>query len=395
MKKSVAVFFGGISPEHEVSVITGLQVLANLNREKYTVIPVYVTKAGIWYTGDNLFTSQIYKDLASIPTYCQEVYFGTSNNEKFGLIIKLKSIFKNETFLPVDVIFPCFHGGLGESGAFQGLFEIYKMPFVGSRVLGSALGMDKISSKRIFDACGIPQAKFLSFEKLEWGSSKESVLKSIKSNFNNKVYIKPAGSGSSIGVSKASGDKEIPNALDIAFCFGQTVVVEESIEMAREINISVMGNGFSNPQVSVCEEVFKKNSFLSFSDKYNSSGDNGSKSAGMASASRQIPANLENSIKNSIEEYAIKAFKLLSCSGLVRVDFLVKEKEIYLIEVNTIPGSYSFYLWEKTGIPFSALCDKLIELSLQTFNNLSQFSTHFPGNLLSNLESSLKSPKLK
>ncbi|MFH1388394.1 MAG: D-alanine--D-alanine ligase family protein [Patescibacteria group bacterium] len=381
--KSIAIFFGGVSPEHEVSVITGLQVLANLDHAKYFVIPIYISKDGIWYTGDNLTNADVYKDLVKIPEYCNQVYF-TPGEDGWVLCEKRKGFLKSEIRIKIDVIFPCFHGGAGEDGSFQGFFEVAKIPCVGSGVLGSALGMDKLSTKYILSANEINQAKFIPVTK----ESRET-----KIDFKYPMFVKPNSSGSSIGVSKVHNSKELKNAIDVALCFGGKAIVEEAIEQAHEINVSVVGGEIGELQVSPCEEVFSSSKFLSFDDKYKTDR-KGAK--GMESANRQIPAVLSPVIEKQIKDTACRVFRLLNLSGLARVDFLVKEKtrEIFVLEANTIPGSYSFYLWKEAGVDFSQLCDKLIEIAEYDFANKKKYTTKFAGNLLSNLGSSLKNPKL-
>jgi len=247
--------------------------------------------------------------------------------------------------------------------------------------------MDKLSTKYILNSNGINQAKFVCV------SSKSQ---EIPLNFKYPLFVKPNASGSSIGVSKVNNKKELENAIDVALCFGDKAVVEEAIENAREINVSVMGSLNGSIEVSPCEEVFASSSFLSFEDKYKSGQKGVRGSKGMASASRKIPAILPPAIKKQIEDASQRVFKLLNLSGLVRIDFLVKEKtnEVFVLEANTIPGSYSFYLWKEAGVDFSLLCDKLIDIAEKDFANKKKYTTKFSGNLLSNLGSSLKSPKL-
>jgi D-alanine-D-alanine ligase len=389
-KKTVVVIFGGKSPEHEVSVITAIQVLSNLDKEKYHIVPIYVSKEGAWYTGDNLLDPEIYKDLSNIPNFCNFVWLSPNEGGKWSLKIKKKGLFNKDQDLGIDIIFPCFHGGLGEGGGFQGVFDLAEIPFVGSGILGSSLGMDKETAKNIFLSQRINQAKFIAINRKGWESDKKSIISNIVTQIKFPLFVKPSALGSSIGVTRVISKDKLEDAIDVALCFGFKALVEEAIDNAREINVSVMGTECQNPAVSVCEEVFGKKSFLSFEDKYKSS----SKGAkGMVATNRQIPAKLLDSEERKVKEIAIKAFKALSCSGLVRVDFLLKKSEIFLLEVNTIPGSYSFYLWEASGVKFPALCDNLIRIAEEEFKRKSQITTSFSGNLLSNIGSSLKSPK--
>ena len=383
----MAVIFGGISPEHEVSVITGLQALKNLDKDKFIGIPIYVAKNGECFTGDKLLQIETYKNLLAIPDNSQRIQpylnmqrkgFQTTGGLLKGGVIN------------VDVIFPCFHGGTGESGAFQGLFELMSIPYVGSKVLASATGMDKVVTKQLFEQNGLSITKYYWFYRKAWEKDQTKILKEIKQKLTLPLFIKPANAGSSIGVSKVKTDEELRNAIEVALVFDRKVIAEEAFT-GREINISVMGNSGDILETSVCEEVFPSKDLLSYDDKYKSEN---SKSKGMASAKRKVPADLPREIEEKIQELARTAYQALDCSGLARIDFMFNEKQIIILEVNTIPGSLAFYLWEPKGIKFRELLTRLIDLALEKHVDAQKNTTSFPTNILEHFNPQGKASKV-
>lgn len=388
-KKRVAVIFGGISPEHEVSVITGLQALENLDKEKFIGIPVYASKNGELFTGNNLLKIETYKNLPAIPEKSQRVqpYF---DDRKKGF--QTVGGFLKRNIIDVDVIFPCFHGGVGENGAFQGFFELTDIPYVGSGVLASASGLDKIITKQLFEKVGLSITKYYWFYRNNWEKDQAKVLKEIKQKLTYPLFVKPANAGSSIGVAKVKNDQELENAIEVALLFDRKVIVEEAFA-GREINISVLGNSGSDLETSVLEEVFPSKDLLNYDDKYKSGN---SKAKGMASASRKIPADLNTEVEEKIQSMAKLAYETLDCSGLARIDFMVNEKkdQIIILEVNTIPGSLSFYLWEPKGIKFKDLLTRLIDLALERYEEAQKITTSFPTNILENFNPKGKASKI-
>ncbi|MGA2967650.1 MAG: D-alanine--D-alanine ligase family protein [Candidatus Levyibacteriota bacterium] len=387
-KKRIAVIFGGVSPEHEVSVITGLQTLENLDKEKFEAIPIYVSKNGELFTGDSLLKIEIYRNLLEIPQKAQRVQPYLDNQQRGFQVIGglLKKV------IDVDVIFPCFHGGTGENGAFQGLFELINLPYVGSTVLASAMGMDKVATKQLFERAEVPITKYYWFCRKAWEKDKAQILAAIQQKLVFPLFVKPASAGSSVGVTKAKNAQELENAIEVALLFDRKVIAEEAF-VGREINISVMGNSGSALETSVCEEVFPSKDLLSYDDKYNSGN---SKSKGMASAKRKIPADITSEIETKIKSLAKTAYQTLDCAGLARVDFLFneKKKQIVLLEVNTIPGSLSYYLWEPKGIKFKNLLTLLIDLALERYGENRKNTTSFPTNILENFDPKRKTSKI-
>mgnify|MGYP001221658354 CR=1 FL=1 len=391
-KKTVAVLFGGKSPEHEVSIITGVQVLNNIDKNIYNPVPIYIAKDGRWYYNESFLKIETFKDLESLPMTSEEVYLPANPNNKYLLGTKSNLIGKRLK-IKVDVLFPCFHGGLGENGAFQGLFEIVEKPYVGSEVLGSALGMDKVICKDVFKANGIPTASYIYFYKEAITNDLEKVVHELERLFRYPMFVKPAVGGSSVGITKAKDRDTLIQGLELAAMFDSKVIIEEGIEGAKEINISVLGNSTEQVIVSACEEVFHKGDFLNYDDKYK--GGDG-KSQGMASTKRQIPADIGKEALELVQVTAKKAFSCLNCFGLIRVDFLVKDNplEVNIIEVNTIPGSLAFYLWDASQIKFPTMLTKLIELAEKRFQEKISKTSTFSTNILQDFKAGLKNPKL-
>ncbi|MDR1223059.1 MAG: D-alanine--D-alanine ligase [Tannerella sp.] len=364
MKTKVGIFFGGRSVEHEIAILSALQAINAFDKDKYTLIPVYITKKGRWYTGEALFDIDRYKDTDLLLQQCEEVYMRPVYKD-FNLYRKKKKIFGGENILTsLDVIFPVLHGTNGEDGTFQGLLELIGIPYTGCNTVSSANGMDKIYMKMILQESRIPVIDYVWFTGKEWFANKEQLIKKIEDKTGYPLIIKPANLGSSVGIS-AAGDKDsLIRAVEMAEKFSSRIIVEKRIVSIREINCSVLGD-YAENKASVCEEPLKSGEILSYEDKYMSGGKSSSK--GMQSTKRHIPADLPANISEKIQYYASETFRVLSCNGVARIDFIIDESAgaIYVNEINTIPGSLSFYLWEATGLPFEKLIDTLIKLALK------------------------------
>jgi D-alanine-D-alanine ligase len=386
MKTRIAVMFGGRSPEHEVSVITAVQAMASMPKD-YITIPIYVSKTGKLYTGDHLKSISAYQNMPLLEKMSQVVAL-PSSPESINLSPVKSSLFVKSA-KPFDVIFPCFHGGVGEGGWIQGVAEFYGVPLVGTGLTGAALGMDKVAMKAAFDGANINQAKYIWFYRHDWYAKQATFIKEITKHLKYPIFVKPSRGGSSIGTTCAKTKVELIRAIDLAAAMDTRIVVEEGVTGAREINISVMGNAGHELECSVCEEVFHEGSeFLDFKVKYiprDKEGLTGSKSEGMASTDKIIPAKIDKKISDKIEETAKLIFNLFDCSGLVRLDFLVKGKEIYCIEINTIPGLLSFYLWGKSGYSYPELLDHLITLALAKHEEVRGLQTDFASPILTNI----------
>lgn len=364
MKTNVAVFFGGRSVEHEISVISALQAINAFNSDKYNVIPVYISKQGRWYTGNNLLDIKNYKNLDKLVKEAVEVYMRPEYGD-YNLYKVQSGLFsrKNPIVATVHVAIPVLHGTNGEDGIFEGVLETIGIPFAGCNTLSSANGMDKITMKMILRESGIPVVDFVWFTDHEWITGKDKMIERIEKELSYPVIVKPANLGSSVGISKASNKEELIDSINNAVKFSQRIIVEHMIEELKEINCSVLGDVDEHIS-SVCEEPIKTGDFLSYEDKYMG----GSKTtAGMQASDKRIPADLPEDISAKIQKMAADTFRVLSCHGVSRIDVMIDKKNngVYVNEINTIPGSLSFYLWEASGISFENLMDKLVKLALK------------------------------
>lgn len=366
MKTNVAVFFGGRSVEHEISVISALQAINAFNKEKYNIIPIYISKKGRWYTGPGLLEIRNYRNMDKLVAESEEVYmrpeYGDYNlykvNAGGGLFGK-----KNPVVAELHVAVPVLHGTHGEDGIFEGVLETIGIPFAGCDTLSSANGMDKITMKMILGAEGIPVVDYVWFTDWQWQNSHEAILDKVEKKLGYPVIVKPANLGSSVGISKAADRTELAAAIDNAAKFAERIIVEHMVEQLKEINCSVLGDADEH-ESSVCEEPIKSGDFLSYEDKYMG----GTKTtAGMQASEKRIPADLPAEVSEKIRHIAGETFRVLSCHGVSRIDVMIDEKDgsIYVNEINTIPGSLSFYLWEASGISFEKLMDRLVQLALK------------------------------
>lgn len=378
-KKTILAAFGGASPEHEVSVLTAHQAISALDGSGYNIIPLYITKAGRWLTGEPLLDLKKYKDLKSLEKSATPCTF-TKNEYGQTVLRELSTgIFSKKRTHRPDIVMTAFHGSNGENGAFQGVCEQYNLPYTGSGVMGSAIGMDKVTAKKLCKAEGIRVVESIDFFENGWASHQDDIIKEIES-IGYPVIVKPVHLGSSIGVKITQNNEELINAVEEAFRYDAHLLVERVISPLLEINCSVLGSTQEN-RASVCERPLGKEELLSFADKYMSDESN----KGMASADREIPANIPEHLSQAIQQASKKIFTLLGCSGLARLDFLVNADthEFFFNEINTIPGSFSFYLWKESGLDFSELLQELIEIGLNEHQRKNRRIQTYETNLLS------------
>lgn len=365
-KVRVGVVFGSRSVEHEVSVITGQQVIAALDKTRYDVVPVYITKTGAWYTGEKLLDVANFKDDKAVLVGCDPVFLAPDPSVG-GLIVRREEkggLFKRSRdpeVLPLDVLFPTVHGTYGEDGTLQGLFELAGIPYVGSGVLGAAVGMDKIIMKSVFRDYGLPVVKYHATTRRAWENDPNKTISAIEQSLGYPVFVKPANLGSSIGISQAKDRDELSQALEVAAHYDYRLLIEAAVPNAIEINCAVLG--FQEAQASVCEQPIASKDILSYEDKYM----RGGKTSGMKGLARQIPAPISDELTKRVQQLAIQSFEMLDCRGVARIDFLLdtKTETLYINEINTLPGSIAFYLWEPLGINISALVDRLIQLAFE------------------------------
>lgn len=365
MKTNVAVFFGGRSVEHEISVLSALQAINAMDTNKYNIVPVYITKQGRWMTGTPLLDINNYKNLKTLEEKTTEVFMRPEYGDYNLYEAKSGGLFSkgNKVVSNLHVALPILHGTNGEDGIFEGLLETIGIPFAGCNTLSSANGMDKITMKMILRSEGIPVVDYVWFTDKQWITDKSKIITDIENNIGYPIIIKPANLGSSVGIGKATDRDSLIEKINNAEKFSSRLIVEKMIQNLKEINCSVLGD-CDDHQSSVCEEPIKSGDFLSYEDKYMG----GSKTnAGMQSSDKRIPANIPDITSDKIRRMAADTFRVLSCHGVSRIDVMIDEDKdnIYVNEINTIPGSLSYYLWEATGISFSQLMDKLIQLALK------------------------------
>jgi len=370
---AVGVFFGGRSVEHEVSVITAQQVMAALPPEQFRAIPVYVAKSGAWYTGDVLRDLERFRDLDRVlgeatPVYARaepaasgNLYAATGRHGILGGGDRVAARF--------EVAMPLVHGSHGEDGTLQGLFELSGIAFTGSDTAASAVAMDKRISKAVLRERDIAVLDDVLVRRDRWRRGRDAVSDEVLERYAYPLYVKPVSLGSSIGVSRVENREQLETALDVAFAYDDRCLVEAAQDGAVDINCAVLGRA-DETRVSVCEQPVKSG-LLSYADKYLTKsagkGGAGKSAAGMKGARRLIPAPIPDDLTSRIQEAAVAAFDAIGAEGVARVDFLVRPEQGQFVvnEINTIPGSLSFYLWERSGLPFDGLLRRLIELAVE------------------------------
>ena len=394
---NVGLVFGGVSPEHEVSVISTLQAAAALDPDRYSPVPIYIAKDGAWLTGEDLLDIRRYQDLDDVRADAEEVIARRGDLGRVELAsVRPAGWFARPLRRTVDVFFIGLHGGEGENGSLQGLFETLNVPYTGSGVLGSAVGMDKVVSKWICRDQDIPVVDFVAFRESEWAGREEAWLDRCEAELGYPVVVKPARLGSSIGIRRADDRAELDAAVEDGFRYDDKVIVEFGIDRLREINCSVLGDP-DEAVASLLEEPVRTTgeALLTFAEKYQRGGDDdGAKTApakrsgggsGMASMDRLIPAPLSPERTEVIRALGVRVFQAFECAGVARIDFMIDEAtdRVYFNEINTIPGSFSFYLWEPAGVPFSSLLDRMIQIALARHRIKNSRVRSYDTNLLS------------
>ncbi len=391
MKTKVAVLFGGKSVEHEVSVISAIQAIMAMDKEKYEIIPVYLTKENDMYIGPDVGDIAAYKDIKGLLARSQRV-IALREGGRARLVQYPHKTFGGMKPVDIDIAFPIVHGTNVEDGALQGFIKTLGIPFVGCDVTSSAVCMDKLVSKIVVKEAGVPVLDAKVYTLADYAEL-ESMMDDAEKVFGYPVIVKPVNLGSSVGISVAADRSELTEAFDDAFRYASKVLVEHAISKLREINCSVLGDE-NEAIASECEEPISSDRILSYEDKYVNGGGgkktgakgSGSKGAGMANLSRIIPAELPPEKREEIRELAVRAFKALGCNGVARIDFMIDEEsgKLYFNEINSIPGSLAFYLWEPVGVPYSELLDRMIELALKRARIEDSLTFTFDTNILAN-----------
>lgn len=383
MKIKIGLLFGGNSVEHEVSIISALQAKESFNKDKYEIIPIYITKSNEMYVGEKIGEIEEYKNIKNLINKSQRVLL-VKNQNRVEIIKYPFKMFGNNIYDYIDVAFPVVHGTNVEDGTLQGYLNMLNIPYVGCDVLSSAVGMDKYVMKTVLKDNDIKVLDCLVFTLKDYSNInliKEQVIK----KFGFPVIIKPIDLGSSIGIKKANNEEELTEAIDYAFTFASKILIERAVVNLREINCAVLGD-YEDAVCSECEEPVGSDEILSFNDKYLSSGSKSGKTTshgkGMANLQRKLPADISKEMKDEIQNIALKTFKVLGCSGVVRIDFILDNEEIYVNEINTIPGSLAFYLFEAKGEKYEEELDKLISLALKRDREQKNITYTFDSNIL-------------
>lgn len=373
MKTVVGVFFGGRSTEHEISVISANQAMAAMNPDKYEIVPIYVSKEGRWYTGRELTTLSNYRHPEELLKKCTEVYMRPVYGD-FNLYSVKKPMFGKDVVATLDVVIPVFHGTNVEDGKFEGVLETIGIPYAGCNTLASANGMDKITMKMILRADGIPVVDYVWMTDRQWTADRDAMIRKVEDTLGYPVIVKPADLGSSIGIGVAHDREQLISRLDDAARFSRRLIVEHMVTALREINCSVLGD-VDEYETSVLEEPIKAEEILSYGDKY--------MGGGMHAAQKRIPAELPDDQAAECRRLAGETFRVLSCHGVSRVDLIIDDDlgKVYVNEINTIPGSLSYYLWEAAGLPFDQLMDRLVKLALKRRRDEQGKTTSFSQNI--------------
>lgn len=387
MKIKLGVVFGGKSVEHEISIISALQAIQSLDKEKYDITPIYVTKNNEFYVGARIGDIEAYRsNIGTLLKESQRVLL-VNDGKNVKLLRYPAKAFGKAIVGEIDVALPVVHGTNVEDGTLQGFFKMLNLPYVGCDVLSSALGMDKYAMKAVLKDNGIPVLDCRTFTAAQYDADNDKVIAAVEGAFGYPVIVKPVNLGSSIGISKADDRDKLIAALDTAFCYAQKVLVEPAVQNLKEINCAVLGD-CDEAMASECEEPVNADEILSFEDKYIGNGKGGAKktggSKGMATLSRKIPAEITQEQKQTIQAYAVKAFQALGCNGVSRIDFMMDKGtgKIWLNEINTIPGSLSFYLWEPIGVSYPELLDRMISLALKRERESENITYAFDSNVL-------------
>lgn len=369
MKTNIGVFFGGRSTEHEISVISASQAMHAINRDKYDVTPIYISKQGKWYTGDALFDVANYRDITALLAKCREVYMRPIYDD-YNLYNAKKPIFGSDVLTRLDVVIPVLHGSNVEDGIFEGVLQTIGIPYAGCDVLASANGMDKITMKMILQACDIPVVDYVWFTDKQWFAKRDELIAQIENKLGYPVIVKPANLGSSVGIGCAHNREELIDKVDAAEQYSTRLIVEYMVKDLQEINCSVIGD-CDDYRMSVLEQPLTSQDILTYTDKY-MGGTKGAK--GMAASQKKFPADLPDVETKRIQFLAGETFRALSCHGVSRVDVMIEGKserdasgcrKIFVNEINTIPGSLSFYLWEGSGMKFDEEMEHLVQLALK------------------------------
>lgn len=401
MRIKLGVFFGGKSVEHEISIITMIEAMLRIDEEKYEIVPIYITKEGVMYTGEDLLDLEMYRDIDVLLKRSYKV--AIVNDGKKVNVVRYPAPFIGKRVLnTIDVAFPIVHGTNVEDGTMAAYFNFLNLPYVGPDILASSIGMDKIAMKKVLKESGIPVVDYVGFYSMEYVKDEEKIVNEIEEKLKYPLIVKPGNLGSSVGIKKVKNKTELEEAISFAMEFSDRIIVENCVQKLKEINCSVIGNVVES-EVSVCEEPVFSDDILSYTDKYvggnkgakggkngkfgKFSGNKGTKGTGgvnNSSFGKKLPAEISDEVRNEIQRLTKETFKVLGCSGVSRVDFLIDEEinKIYVNEINTIPGALSYYLWEASGKSFEQELEEIIDIAIKRHRERENLTFSYDKNIL-------------
>ena len=393
-KIQLGVIFGSRSCEREVAIISAVQLMHHVDTQKYDVIPVYISEQGVWYTGECLKQIDTFRpfnpDRRDLTRVSLDMASGSgallTTRQGKGLFARQEQVLAARIQCAVIVM----HGLNGEDGTLQGMLELANIPYTSTGVAGSAIGMDKIMMKQFFRGAGLPVLPGIDLTRTRWENAREQVTREIAGQLGFPVFVKPANLGSSIGVSRAMDGVELEDALDLAFEYDRRVLVEKGLDHPLELNCSVLGYD-EEVEASPIEMPISNHDLLDFGEKYLGGG--GSK--GMASLSRVVPAPIEDSLRDRLQQMSCAIFRMMDCKGVVRIDYMYDRHsgETYITEINTIPGSLAFYLWEAAGLRYSGLIDRMVAYAMRAHRDRNERNYAYTSNILQAVGGGVKGAK--
>ncbi len=391
---NIGVIYGSRTCEHDVSIISALQAAQALDKKKYNVTYIYIGREGTWYTGEALADVKFYEHFD--PEKVTRV-LPAGENSKLVLyhLPEKKKFFGGvaaERVAVLDVVMPVLHGLNGEDGTLQGMLELFDVPYTSAGVMGSAVGMDKITMKLLFKGCGFPVVEGVWFDRGRWSRERDGVMDECEDKLGFPLIVKPANLGSSIGINIAHDRNQLEDAIETAAAYDHRILVEKAVTPLREVNCSVLGYG-DHVETSELEMPVTQEEFLTFEGKYTR---NAKGAGGMASQVRLIPAPISEQAAQTVRDLAVRAFRAMDLKGVVRIDFILdKDENVFINEANTIPGSLAFYLWEPKGIPFVALVDGMVECAFSAWADRKASVFSHDSTLLANIVHGSKGAKGK
>ncbi|MBU1558027.1 D-alanine--D-alanine ligase [Patescibacteria group bacterium] len=380
--KTIGVFFGGQNPEHEISIITGEFIIAELRKMDLKVVAVYVDKTGVWYSNEKIselkfFQKDYTKKLRGLSSCCLDL---TSSKNK---LVLQHNKFLSKKKIDIDFVFPAFHGLYGEDGTIQGLAEFFRVPYAGCGIYASSVSIDKGLTKKFLNSLNIPTTNFITSNKHEFVNDEKDLISKIKTTLTFPIFVKPAKTGSSIGITKVKNDVDLKDALALAFHYDTQIVVENSVENIADLTCAVLSDGSEVVISEVQESVFESSDLFDYSVKYL---EDGGAQTGNAESNLIIPANISNKQTEQIKEYSRRIFKEIEASGTIRVDFLLNKKtgELFANEINTLPGTLYHHLWKKTGYPINEVLEKMLMHGYVKWKESQEIQNDFKTDVLNN-----------